>query len=332
MHLRVFHVLRIVHVRRRVADQKHDAANFRALRPGELVDADMQRLVDALGPVAAAARSQLQQIGVEVLDVGGERERLGDIFVADVAVGHQAHADFGVGIGIDDRGGDRPDLALGALDQRPHRAGGVEHEGDFDHGLARGDGGGGLGHPSQWQHKKSESRSPRAHGKHEFTPLVEESQSGKISLAIASAAGRNCGRPSADLWRIWFAVLRPCAICRGRLKRDMKRPMKLVATPLEMPVDGRQSETALTNCARHRAAFACARLLRGERIAAAVRPPRRSGGARWRRRNLDRRDQVIGRGLSRRSEVAGLPRRIATGCSLPPAWRCRARFSRPTPD
>ena len=37
--------------------------------------------------------------------------------------------------------------------------------------------------------------------------------------------------------------------------------------------------------ARHRAIPACARLLRGERAAAAVRPPRRSGRARRRRRN-----------------------------------------------
>ena len=96
-----------------------------------------QRLVDAFRPVAAAARVQLQQVGVEVLDVGGEVECLGDVFVADVAIGDEAHADFGVGIGVDDRGRDRPDLALGALDQRPHRAGGVEHEGDFDDRLGR---------------------------------------------------------------------------------------------------------------------------------------------------------------------------------------------------
>ena len=90
-----------------------------ALAPGQLVDADVQRLVDAFRPVAAAARLQLEQVGVEVLDVGGEVECLGDVFVADVAIGDEAHADFGVGIGVDDRGGDRPDLALGALDQRP---------------------------------------------------------------------------------------------------------------------------------------------------------------------------------------------------------------------
>ena len=65
-------------------------------------------------------------------------EFLGHVFVADVAIGDEAHADFGVGIGVDDGGRDRPDLALGALDQRPHRAGGVEHEGDLDDRLARG--------------------------------------------------------------------------------------------------------------------------------------------------------------------------------------------------
>ena len=59
--------------------------------------------------------------------------------------------------------------------------------------------------------------------------------------------------------------------------------------------------------ARHRAAPARARLLRGQRTAAAVGPARRSRGARPRRRNLDRRDQVLGRGFPRRPEMDGLP-------------------------
>ena len=109
-----------------------------ALRPGQPRDADSQRLVDALGPVAAAVRAQFEQVGVKVLDVGRQLEFLGDVFVADVAIGDEAHADFGVRIGVDDGGGDRPDLALGAFDQRPHRAGGVEHERDFDDRLGHG--------------------------------------------------------------------------------------------------------------------------------------------------------------------------------------------------
>ena len=105
------------------------------MRPLQLVDGDVERLVDALRPVAAAARLQFQQIGVEVLDVGGQLEFPGDVFVADVAIGDEAHADVGIGIGIDDRGGDRPDFPLGALDQPAHRSRGVEHEGDFDGGF-----------------------------------------------------------------------------------------------------------------------------------------------------------------------------------------------------
>ena len=71
---RIFGVLRIVHVRRRVADQEHDPPGVAGERPAQLVDGDVERLVDAFGPVAAAARLQLQQVGVEVLDVGGEVE------------------------------------------------------------------------------------------------------------------------------------------------------------------------------------------------------------------------------------------------------------------
>src|SRR5207249_8815513 len=70
---------------------------------------------------SAALRPQLQEIAVETLDVGGEVKLFGDIGVADVAIGDKAHADVGVRQAVDDRGRDRPDLALGALDQRPHR-------------------------------------------------------------------------------------------------------------------------------------------------------------------------------------------------------------------
>jgi hypothetical protein len=114
-------------------------------------------------------RAQLQQIGVEVLDIGGQLEFLGDVFVANVAIGDEAHADPGVGIGVDYCSRNRPDFAFGRLDQRTHRAGGVEHKSDFDHGLARSRRRGGLGGPDQWQHKKSESRGPREMQMHEHT-------------------------------------------------------------------------------------------------------------------------------------------------------------------
>jgi hypothetical protein len=103
--------------------------------PLQLVDGHVERFVDALRPVAAAARFQFQKMGVEVLDVGREAEGLCDVFVADVAIGDQPHANVGVGIAVDDGGGDRPDLALGAVDQGAHRAGGVEHERHFDGGF-----------------------------------------------------------------------------------------------------------------------------------------------------------------------------------------------------
>src|SRR5258708_11137407 len=59
--------------------------------------------------------------------------------------------------------------------------------------------------------------------------------------------------------------------------------------------------------ARHGAAFAIAGLFLHQRIAAAIRPARRPGGAERARRDMDRRDQVIGGRSARRPEVAGLP-------------------------
>ena len=125
-------------MRRRVADQEHDPPGVAAGGPFQLVDGHIERLVDALRPVAAAAGLQFQKVGVEILDVGGEFDLFGDIVVTDVAIGDEAHADVGVGIGIDDCGRNRPDLALGAFEQAAHRARGVEHERHFDGGFCNG--------------------------------------------------------------------------------------------------------------------------------------------------------------------------------------------------
>jgi hypothetical protein len=164
-HLRIFHVLRVVHVRRRIAYQEHDAADVGALAPGQLVDRDVERFVDAFRPVAAAARLEFEQIGVEVLDVGGEVEFLRHIIVADVAVGDEAHADFGVGIGLDDRGRDRPDFPLGALDQTGHGARGVEDECDLDNGP-------GGGRRRRQRNGKDKKRKRQQHrcAKHDIHP------------------------------------------------------------------------------------------------------------------------------------------------------------------
>ena len=73
---RIFGVLRVVDVRRRVANQEHDPPDVAGRRPAQFVDGDVERFVDALRPIAAAAGLQLQQVGVEVMDIGGEIEVL----------------------------------------------------------------------------------------------------------------------------------------------------------------------------------------------------------------------------------------------------------------
>ena len=201
---------------------------LRALRPGELGDADMQRLVDALRPVAAAARFQLQQVGIEVLDVGGEIERLGHVFVADVAIGDEAHADLGVRVGVDDGGRDRPDLAFGAFDQRAHRAGGVEHERDLDNWFDPPRSGGLLlrrrpgGRDGKDSGKTREHQSPRNKREHGMTLLLENCErrtafpSSRLpEVRIAARASADCG--GFGLVRAGF---REAAKYRGRCCPD----------------------------------------------------------------------------------------------------------------
>ena len=80
-----------------------------------------------------------------------------------------------------------------------------------------------------------------------------------------------------------------------------------LARALEIPVDGRQSQTALAVARGTARLLHLAWLLLRQRVAARLGPARRPGGARPRRRNLDRRDQVVDRGFPRRPEVDGLP-------------------------
>src|SRR5258707_12730821 len=60
------------------------------------------------------------------------------------------------------------------------------------------------------------------------------------------------------------------------------------------------------DCARHRAAATVVGVFLHQRIAVALGAPGRSGGLERARRNLDRRDQVLGGGFARRPEMAGL--------------------------
>jgi hypothetical protein len=184
-------------VRRCVADQGHDPPDVAGRCPAQLVDGDVKRFVDAFRPVAAAARFQLEQVGVEILDVGGEIEGPRDIVIANVAIGDEAHADVGVGIAVDDRGRDRPDLALGAFDQAAHRARGVEHERDLDGRLGDGCGNGGR----QWQGGERERECADGDGwLHGSPPVVRPSEPRFPSLRVPvrSKTGRGADKFTAD--------------------------------------------------------------------------------------------------------------------------------------
>jgi hypothetical protein len=67
--LRVLDIVLIVHVRRRVADQKDHPIGVRVLTPGDGIDRFMQGLVDALRAVAAAVGLELEQLGMQRVEV-----------------------------------------------------------------------------------------------------------------------------------------------------------------------------------------------------------------------------------------------------------------------
>ncbi|MPM66963.1 hypothetical protein SDC9_113877 [bioreactor metagenome] len=125
---RIFDVVLIVHVGRKVADQKDGFHGVRLVRPLELGHRLIQRLIDRLGTVAAAVGPEGLQHTVNRVEVVGEGSALGDILIAPVTVGDQSDFDFAAAVGFLDIGGDAPDFLFGAFDQAAHRTGGVEHE------------------------------------------------------------------------------------------------------------------------------------------------------------------------------------------------------------
>src|SRR5262249_26294756 len=100
--------------------------------PLHLVDAVVQRLVDALGRVAAAGRLERLQLSVDGVEVGGKVGDLGDVLVTPVAEGDEADGELGGGFAGGDLVADGPDLGLGSPGEAGHAAGRVQAEDDLD--------------------------------------------------------------------------------------------------------------------------------------------------------------------------------------------------------
>ena len=93
--LGVLHVVLVVHVRRRVADEEDDLQRLLVVGPLDLVDGVVERLVDVLGGVAAAVGLEGLEVAVDLVEVVAEVEDLGDVLVALVAVGDEADLEVG---------------------------------------------------------------------------------------------------------------------------------------------------------------------------------------------------------------------------------------------
>ena len=129
---RVPDVVRVIHVRRCIADQEYDLIDIVVLAPRDLVDRIVERLVDAFGPVAAALGAKIHQAGVHLIEIFGQIEDAGDVGVAAIAKRDQSHLDVGILLRRGHGRCDRPDLFPGRLNQAAHAAGGIQHEHDLD--------------------------------------------------------------------------------------------------------------------------------------------------------------------------------------------------------
>ena len=130
--LLVLDVILVVHVRRGVTHQENDPIGPGIATPFRTGDRLVERLVDAFRSIAAPLGPVLHEMGVDRIEIVGQRREHRNIAVAPVAVAHEPHADargrFGRGQGI----GNGPYFFFGGGDQAPHAAGGIQHEHHFD--------------------------------------------------------------------------------------------------------------------------------------------------------------------------------------------------------
>ena len=170
------------------------------------------------------------------------------------------------------------------------------------------------------------------------TGLITER--GVIAASRAGAGGgfsgaRRRGRMRGIAESVAQSECVACVSSKAGVRPNLPLPgiltMSVNLLPAAPPVDGRQSPTALA-IARGTARFLHALgYSRGERTAAAVGPPRRPRCARWRRRNPDRGDQIVGRRFPRRPEMDGLPAALRPAVLRHRRRRSAARYFPPTP-
>ena len=84
-----------------------------------------------------------------------------------IAIGNQAHPDFRLRGRFHDLVDDAPDLLLRALDEAAHRAGGVDHEDQFDRRLVTGD---------VFDLSGRVILSPRGRRREQYSPADEQTQ------------------------------------------------------------------------------------------------------------------------------------------------------------
>ena len=119
-------------MRRRVADEEDHLQRLLVLAPGDLGDGFVEGLIDALGKVTAPLGLERLQLRVDGIEIVGEIGDFGDVGVAAIAKGDEAHLENRSWRAGGDLVADGPDFLLGRADQASHATGGIEAEYDFD--------------------------------------------------------------------------------------------------------------------------------------------------------------------------------------------------------
>src|SRR6185437_6208851 len=87
---RIFDIVFVIHMRRRVANQEDDAQGLRVGTPLDLVDRIVERLIDALGRIAAALSLELAQFAVNGVEIVRQVDYLRDVGIRLISISNQA--------------------------------------------------------------------------------------------------------------------------------------------------------------------------------------------------------------------------------------------------
>src|SRR5262245_13129673 len=115
--IRILRAVWIIHVRRRVSDEKDDFQDLLVTAPRHLVNGFRQCLVHTFRGVAATTSLEFAQMSINGINVVGETEGFHDVIIPAISITNEPELQLWRWLRADHLIGDRPDFLFRAFDQ-----------------------------------------------------------------------------------------------------------------------------------------------------------------------------------------------------------------------